>query len=265
MNSSPAADILINIQKTLNLDPLDLMIASIISKKMSMGVKNLVLDIPVGAGTKFSSVEPGRKFAIRFKEIARRVGIESTCVLTSATQPIGHAVGPALEAREAIRLLQNPSLGPSSLLNKSTDLAGILLEMAGKASEGHGKELALEILKSGKAWDKMKAIVEEQGGDPNISPDSIEVGPLTVEIHAEYAGIVANIDNRAINTISKLAGCPGNKSAGIEIEKKIGSKIKVGEVVFRIYASNQNAMDAALEYYNAHPPIGLGSMTIEKI
>ncbi|MHA1521776.1 MAG: AMP phosphorylase [Promethearchaeota archaeon] len=143
MNSSPAADVLIGIQKTLNIDPLDLMIASIISKKMSMGVKKLVLDVPVGAGTKFPTVDYGRKFAYRFKEIARRVGIESTCVLTSAKQPIGHAVGPALEAREAIRLLKNPSLGPSSLLNKSTDLAGILLEMAGKAPEGHGKQLAL--------------------------------------------------------------------------------------------------------------------------
>ncbi len=265
MNSSPAADVLINIQKTLNLDPLDLMIASIISKKMSMGVKKLVLDIPVGAGTKFSTVDEGRKFAFRFKEIARRVGIDSICVLTSAKQPIGHAVGPALEAREAIRLLENPSLGPSSLLNKSTDLAGILLEMAGKASEGHGKELALDILKSGKAWDKMKAIIKEQGGDPNVSPEMIEVGPLTVEIHAEHAGIVANIDNKAINAIAKLAGCPGNKAAGIEIEKKIGAKIKVGDVIFRIYASNQTALDAAKEFYNAHPPIGLGSMTIETI
>ncbi|MHA1745711.1 MAG: AMP phosphorylase, partial [Promethearchaeota archaeon] len=167
--------------------------------------------------------------------------------------------------REAIRLLENPSLGPSSLLNKSTDLAGILLEMAGKASEGHGKELALEILKSGKAWDKMKAIIKEQGGDPNIAPEMIEVGPLTVEIRAENAGIVANIDNKSVNRIAKLAGCPGNKAAGIEIEKKIGAKIKVGDVIFRIYASNQTALDAAMEYYNAHPPIGLGSMTIEKI
>ncbi|MHA1521775.1 MAG: hypothetical protein ACTSRK_16475 [Promethearchaeota archaeon] len=137
--------------------------------------------------------------------------------------------------------------------------------MAGKAPEGHGKQLALDILKSGEAWKKMRAIIGEQGGDPDISPESIDVGPLTIEIKAERTGIVANINNKSINTIAKLAGCPGNKAAGIILEKKVGAKIAVGDVVFRIYASNQSAMDAAMEHYNAHPPIGLGSMTIEKI
>lgn len=265
MNSSPAADVLIGIQKTLNLDPLDLMIASIISKKMSMGVKKLVLDIPVGFGTKFPTTEHGRKFAIRFKEIARRVGIETTCVLTSAEQPIGHAVGPALEAREALQLLNNPDGGPSSLLNKSTDLAGILLEMAGKAPEGHGKELAMEILRSGKALKKMQAIIKEQGGNSAIKPSEIKVGPLVAEIKAEKKGIVAKINNRAINAIAKLAGCPGNKVAGIEVDKKIGANILPGDIIFKIYASNQTALDAAQEYYNSHLPQELGSMTIEKI
>lgn len=265
MNSSPAADVLIEIQKILNIDPVDLMIASILSKKLAMGVKKLVLDIPIGTGTKFPTQKKGRKFAYRFKEIANRMGIESTCVLTSADQPIGHAVGPALEAREALRLLFNPEAGPSSLLNKATDIAGILLEMAGKASEYHGKELALEILKSGRALKKMQSIIAAQGGNPNIIPEEIAVGSFIQEMRAEKEGIVATIDNKAINQIAKLAGCPGDKKAGIEIEKKIGAKIQPGEVVFRIYASSQRALDAAVEYYNSHPPIGLGSMTIEKI
>ncbi|WP_457556783.1 AMP phosphorylase [Candidatus Harpocratesius sp.] len=265
MNSSPATDVLLNIQKILSIDPLDLMISSILSKKMAMGVKKLVLDIPVGHETKFPTIGKGKKFAIRFKEIARRIGIETTCVLTSAEQPIGHAVGPALEAREALRLLHNPQLGPSSLLNKSTDLAGILLEMAGKAPEGHGKELAMEILLSGKALQKMRAIIQAQGGNPNIRPEDISVGSYLTEIQSQIDGIVASIDNHSINQIAKLAGCPGNKKAGIELEKKIGTKIKCGDIVFRIYAESQAELDAAFEYYNSHPPIKMGSMTIEKI
>ncbi|MHA1888048.1 MAG: AMP phosphorylase [Promethearchaeota archaeon] len=265
MNSSPAADGLIEIQKILNIDPLDLMIASILSKKLANGIKKLVLDIPIGAGTKFPTQEKGRKFAFRFKEIAKRVGIESVCVLTSADQPIGHAVGPALEAREALRLLWNPEKGPSSLLNKATDIAGILLEMAGKAPESRGKELALEILNSGRALRKMQAIIKAQGGNPNINPNEIKVGSFMRELKADKGGIVASINNKSINQIAKIAGCPGDQKAGIEIEKKIGAKIHPGDVVFRIYANSQASLNKAVEYYNSHPPIGLGSMTIEKI
>jgi len=169
MDSAPADNTLINIEKPLSMDPFPLMIASIICKKMSMGVKKLVLDIPCGKGTKFPTIDDGRKFAYRFKDIANRVGIEVICMLTSAQQPVGHAVGPALEAREALSLLMNFKKGPSSLMNKSTELAGILLEMAGKVQEGQGKGLAIEILKSGEALKAMKRIIKSQGGNPDIT------------------------------------------------------------------------------------------------
>ncbi len=104
-DSAPADNVLIRIEKPLNMDPQPLMIASIICKKMAMGIKKMVLDVPVGPGTKFPTTEDGRKFALRFKEIAARVGIVAICALTQASQPIGHFVGPSLEAFEALRLL----------------------------------------------------------------------------------------------------------------------------------------------------------------
>ena len=265
MKSAPAADIFIKIEKSLNIDPLPIMIASILSKKLSMGVKILTMDIPVGPGTKFPTVEIGRKFARQFKEIAQRVGIECTCLLTSASQPIGHAVGPALEAREALRLLIDPSVGPSSLLNKSTDLAGALLEMAGKAPEGRGKEYATAILKSGKAYDEMKQLIRTQGGFPDILPEDITVGPYVAEMRAETQGIISEVNNKHINSIAKIAGCPASKSAGIEIEYKIGHKVQQGDAILKIYAPTQSQLDKAIEFYNSHPVVSFASMTIEKI
>ncbi|MHA1746958.1 MAG: AMP phosphorylase [Promethearchaeota archaeon] len=265
LDSAPADNALIRIEKPLEMDPHPLMIASIICKKMSMGVKQLVLDIPTGKGTKFPTVEDGRKFAIRFKEISKRVGINTVCVLTAAAQPIGHAVGPALEAQEAMHLLIDPSRGPSSLRNKSCELAGVLLEMAGKAPVGKGKDLALEILESGDAYKAMKRMIKAQNGDPDIDPEKIKVGPFVAEMKALGNGFITNVENSSVNRIAKIAGCPAVKTAGIVIERKIGQKVKKGDVIFRIYSNNEKRLKEAVEFYNAHPPQILGGMTLERI
>jgi len=264
-DSAPADNALIRIEKPLSMDPLPLMIASILCKKMSMGVKQLVLDIPCGIGTKFSTVEDGRKFATRFKDISTKVGINTVCILTAASQPVGHAVGPALEAQEAMHLLRDPNRGPSSLRNKSCELAGVLLEMAGKAPKGKGKYLALEILESGEAYKSMKRMIAAQGGDPEVDPEKIKVGSFVAEMKAFEDGFVTKVDNKFVNRIAKIAGCPAIKTAGIIIERKIGQKVHKGEVIFRIYADTEKRLKEAVEFYNAHPPQIMGGMTLERI
>ncbi|MHA1719871.1 MAG: AMP phosphorylase, partial [Promethearchaeota archaeon] len=265
LDLAPADNALIRVEKPLTLDPFPLMIASILCKKKALGVRKLVLDIPCGKGTKFPRIEDGRKFANRFKEIASKVGVDTICLLTNASQPVGHAVGPALEAREALRLLIDPSIGPSSLRNKSCELAGILLEMAGKAPEGKGKDLALDILNSGKAYEAMKRIIKAQGGNPEIKPEEIKVGPFITEMKSSDNGFITSVRNEYINRIAKIAGCPSVKESGIEIERKIGQKTKKGEIIFRIYSYNEKRLEEAVEFYNSHPPQILGGMTLERI
>ncbi|MHA1727240.1 MAG: AMP phosphorylase [Promethearchaeota archaeon] len=265
MDLAPADNTLINIEKPLHMDPFPLMIASIISKKLSTGVRKLVLDIPCGNGTKFPTKEDGRKFAIRFKEISKRVGIDTVCLLTDASQPIGHAVGPSLEAREALVLLRNPNTGSSSLLNKSTELAGALIEMAGKAPEGKGKDLAWETVKDGRAYKAMKRIINAQGGDPDITPEKIEIGEFVTEMKATTSGFVTKVENKFINQIAKIAGCPAAKKSGIIIVDKIGSKVKKGDVILKIYSDSKQRLENAVEYYNSHLPQIIGGMTIERI
>ena len=202
LETAPADNVLIEIERPLQMDPIGLMIPSILTKKLSLGVKKLVLDIPVGEGTKFPTPANGKQFAYLFKEIAANVGIESECALTLAHQPIGHAVGPALEAREALTLLMNYSNGPNSLIEKATDLAGIILEMSGKTQKGEGQVLAKEILRSGKAYAKMKKIIEIQGGDPEIQPEDIEVGPNVKEFFAKKDGYIVEVNNSITNHIA---------------------------------------------------------------
>ncbi len=266
LETAPADNILIEIERPLHMDPIGLMIPSILTKKLSLGVKKLVLDIPVGEGTKFPTPDNGKQFAYLFKEIAANVGIDSECALTLAHQPIGHAVGPALEAREALTLLCNYSNGPNSLIEKSTDLAGIILEMSGKSQKGEGQDLAKELLRSGKAYAKMKKIIEIQGGDPEIKPEDIEVGPNVKEFFAKKDGYIVEVNNSIINQIAKTAGCPSSKSSGVEIIKKQGAKIKKGDIVFRIYSQSESKLRKAEKIYNTTGgPIRLGGMVIERI
>ena len=265
LETAPADSILIKIEKNLHLDPFGLMIPSILAKKMSMGVKKLVLDIPCGKGTKFKNADEGRKFALFFKEISREVKIDTECALTNAIQPIGHCVGPAIEAREALHLLYDYKKGPNSLIEKSTDLAGILLEMGGKAQQGTGQQMAKNILKSGRALEKMKEIIEIQGGNPNIKPEDIEVGPEEAEFFSAKSGYVTDIDNSIINKIAKTAGCPQEKLAGVQLFKKIGALVKEGDLIFKIYAKNSSKLEKATKIFNASSPVILGGMIIERI
>jgi AMP phosphorylase len=265
LETAPADSILIKIEKRLHLDPFGLMIPSILAKKMSMGVKKLVLDIPCGKGTKFKDPDKGRGFALFFKEISKNVKIETECALTNAIQPIGHCVGPAIEAREALNLLYDFKKAPSSLIEKSTDLAGIILEMGGKAQQGTGQQMAKDILKTGKALKKMKEIIEIQGGDPNIKSEDIKIGPLVEEFFSLKSGYVTDIDNLIINKIAKAAGCPQEKSAGIELFKKIGALVNEGDLIFKIYAKNRSKLNKAKEIFNTTSPVILGGMMIERI
>lgn len=266
LDISPADNILIEIERPLHMDPVGLMIPSILTKKLSMGVKKLVLDIPVGGGTKFPTPDDGKKFAHIFKEIARNVGVEAECALTLAHQPIGHCIGPAIEAKEALALLRDYSVGPNSLIEKSTSLAGILLDMGGKAEKGQGQNLAKEILKSGKAYERMKQIIEIQGGDPNILPEDIELGPYKKEFKATKEGHITEVDNAIINQIAKAAGCPNSKSSGVEIFKKQGARIKKGELIFKIYSDSPSKLKRAEKIYNTTGgPIILGGMLIERL
>jgi AMP phosphorylase len=265
INMAPADNDLINIERPLNMDPQGLMIASILCKKLAMGVKKLVLDIPCGPGTKFPTLEDGKRFAILFNSVAKRVGIENICALTQATQPIGHFVGPALEAREAMRLLRDFRAGPNSLIQKSVELAGILLEMGGKAPAGNGKQLATEILRDGRAYKAMQQILALQDGNPELDPEDIPVGPYIAEMKATGSGHVSEVKNKFINEIAKIAGCPAAKGAGIEILAKIGALVEEGQVIFRIFAETEQRLADAVAHYNSHPPIILGGMVIEQI
>ncbi len=265
LNLAPADDILISkVEYPLKINPRSMMMASILAKKIAMNVNYLVLDIPTGKGTKMASQEEAAVFARDFKEIARRLGIRAESGITYGGTPVGHAIGPALEAREAIEALLHPASAPKSLTVKSCRLAGILLEISGKALEGQGYNMAKEILYSGKAAQKFAEIVREQHGPETLDPNSIELGQYTAEIMAPSEGWIVEIDNKAITEVARAAGAPYDKGAGVYFIKKIDS-VNAGEPIIRIYSNSESRLDAALALYQQLQPITMESMLLNRI
>src|SRR5581483_4609643 len=196
--------------------------------------------IPTGRGTKVKTIGDANLLAKDFIELGRRIDIKTQCVISYGEQPIGHAIGPALEAREALRVLQGHNNVPD-LIDKAVHLCGLLFEMTGKGDS----RLALEILKSGKAEKKMREIITRQGGNSDIQPDDIEIGQHKIDVKAEKSGIILWLDNNILVEIARAAGAPKGKKAGLFLHKKIGEKVKKGESILEIYSEKSTKLGLA--------------------
>jgi AMP phosphorylase len=263
LNLAPADDLFIRIEHPLSIDPRPQMLASIMAKKLAVGASSIVLDIPTGKGAKVEDFETARKLGNDFIELGNRLGIKVRCGITYGNQPVGHTVGPALEAKEALAALMGK--GPNSLLEKSTSLAGMLFEMNGITLRGNGQAMAKEILRSGKAYEKMREIISHQGGDPDIKPGDIPLGEKRFVITAPADGYISSINNSAINAIAKAAGAPMNKGAGVMLYAKMGYAVKQGDPIIEIFAESDQKLKCAQITASRKPPFLIEGMLLEEL
>ncbi|MFA6098090.1 MAG: AMP phosphorylase [Patescibacteria group bacterium] len=243
---APADDYIIRVQHSMAIEPFDKMVVSIMSKKIAMGVTHLVVDLPYGPTVKIQSRRDALEVKRKFQYLARRFGIKIEVVLTETKEPVGRGIGPSLEARDVLRVLQQKDYRPADLANKSIKLSGKLLELVGKAKKGKGHMLAAEALASGRAWKKMQEIIKAQGGKPNIDSEDLTMAAIRHRFHAPHAGRVVSIDDKMVDQIARTLGAPHEKLAGIYINKRIGQKVRKGERLFTLYAQNKDRIDMAL-------------------
>lgn len=260
---APADDIIIGVERMLGVDPRCQLLASVMSKKLAGGADRILIDIPTGPGAKVEVMDQARSLAHDFMELGRRLDVQVEVAITYGGQPVGYAVGPALEAREALETLRGN--GPGSLVEKATSLAGIMLELGGVAISGMGRQMACEILNSGKANQKMCEIIEAQGGNPDVKPGEIPIGDKKEVILAPHDGYVTHIDNGSINEIARAAGAPRNKGAGLRVILKEGRKVSKGEPLLEIYAEHETKLGEALAIAKHRPPIKIEGMVLEKL
>ncbi|MHB8606256.1 MAG: AMP phosphorylase, partial [Thermoplasmatota archaeon] len=223
VNLAPADDIIIRVEHPLSIDPPAQLLASVMAKKKAVGANKLVIDLPMGEGTKLANVEEARKLARTFIDLGERLAMQVECAITYGGQPVGKAVGCAVEANEALAALRGAESAPRSLIEKSTALAGIALEMGGVVGRGKGKAKAEEILRSGLALQKFGEIVDAQGG--KMPQGDFPLGRHVDHIFAHDGGYVSGIRNKAIVRIARAAGAPHARGAGLIVHHKRGDKI----------------------------------------
>ena len=258
LDLAPADDLFIQIEYPLGIDPL--LLPSIMSKKKAIGATHVVIDIPTGNGAKIKNMTQAYSLASDFVDLGMRLGLTIQCALTFGEQPIGHAVGPALEAKEALTALMGD--GPADLKEKAVSLAGTLFEMVGV--EG-GRKKAEHILHSGKAEQKLREIIEAQGGNPRIQPDEIPVGTNRAEVTANEAGRVLWISTADIAVIAKAAGAPREKGAGVVLKAKLGEAVRKDGALLEICAERSSKLESALELAKQLQPVVLSKKPEEQM
>lgn len=245
LNLAPADDKILEVSYPLSLEPYSKMLVSIMAKKVATGVTHLVIDMPVGPTTKIPDMKIAHELRTKFHYLAKKFGIKIKVIIIKTEDPVGKGVGPALEARDVLRVLQQKDNYPADLANKSIRLAGELLELTGKAKRGQGSQMAWTALSSGAAWKKMQEIIREQGGNPDIDPDSITLAAHKKYVNAAKSGRITFTDNKAINTIARIMGAPVDKLAGVYLNKEFDDSVKKGERLFTLYTGNKSRLKLA--------------------
>lgn len=229
---APVDDMLISVERPLGIDSQGQMVASILSKKLAAGSTHLIIDIPVGPTAKVRQMRQALALRKLFEFVGDRLNLHLEVMITDGRQPIGFGIGPVLEARDIMKVLNNELDAPSDLRQKSLQLAGRVIEFDPDVRGGQGYNIARDILESGRACEKMKNIIKTQGEkEIDLTP-----GKLCYQLCAEQDGVVTHIDNFQTAKIARIAGAPIEKKAGVDLLKKLGDKVSKGEPLFKIYA-----------------------------
>ncbi|MEW5918160.1 MAG: thymidine phosphorylase family protein [Gemmatimonadota bacterium] len=247
---SPADDMIIRIEGPLDIDSEGQLVASVLSKKAAAGSTHVVIDLPIGATAKVRNAEAAATLGARLAATGRALGLRIEVVEGDGTQPIGRGIGPALEARDVLAVLQGQADAPADLRERALVLAGRVIELGDDLGTGNGYDLARGLLDSGAAWLKFRAICDAQGGIRE--PPQAQ---YTHEVSAPNAGRITTIDNRRLARLAKLAGAPRAKAAGLQLHVRLGTRLEHGEPLYTLHAESPGELAYALAYAEQNPGI----------
>ncbi len=247
---SPADDMLIRVERPLDLDSEAQLVASVLSKKAAAGSDRVLIDLPVGPTAKVRSPAAAASLAAALVSVGEAIGLEIRTMVTDGSQPVGRGIGPALEALDVLAVLERRPDAPQDLRTRSLLLAGVLLEMAHKATPGDGMEMARSALDDGRALAKFISICEAQGG-MRVPPRAPHWQPVC----STADGRVVSIDNRRLARAAKLAGAPRDAAAGATLHVRIGERVQTGQPLFTMHAQSPGELAYALDYVRAQAPM----------
>ncbi len=250
LDLAPADDILITVERPMELDTEAQMVASILSKKKTAGATHVLIDIPVGRTAKVRTMVDGERLAALFRAVAARIELTLDIVLTDAHGPIGRGIGPRLEALDVLAVLRRDADAPIDLREKSLYLAARLVELVGRAGPGGGYRLAVDALDGGHALAAFDRIVDAQGRRALPPP-----APFRHEVTAPGDGRIREIDCWEMARVAKRAGAPANVAAGVRLRRTVGDVVRQGDPLFEIHAQSAAQLAFARAYAEACPTL----------
>lgn len=257
LNIAPADDELIRVEKPLQLEPIDKIIVSILAKKVALSATHLVLDIPYEKTLKIKNLKEAEEIARKFKKLCKLFNIKVKAVITSPKEPPGKAVGPALEALDALLVLERDPERPLKLEEKTKLIAIELLKLIKNLHKNQAKKLVEETLESKKALLKFKEIIKLQGGNTEIDSkalkEKIEKNTITQEIKSKTSGKIKKVIMANLSAIAKILGAPQYKWAGVKLLKRVGEKIEKDQPVLKFYAKDKISLNEAIDTLKAFP------------
>jgi putative thymidine phosphorylase len=240
---APADDIIIQVEQPLAFESFDKIIVSIMAKKVASGATHLVLDIPVGPTMKIQHYKDAEVIAKKFTYLARQFNIKVAVDSNGIRESAGRGIGPVLEARDVLHVLEQHKDRPLALEEKAIRLAGKLLNLCYEDTPGYkhliGEEIARDILVSGKAMEKMREIIKVQGGNSNITSDGLRPAGHKLDIRSSKRGRVHAINNQEITVICRILGSPTDKPAGMYLHCKLDDAVDKNDILCTIYSTDK--------------------------
>lgn len=258
MGIAPADDIIIKVEEPLSFESFDKIIVSVMAKKVAVSTTHLVLDIPVGKTMKIKHFSDAEKIATKFKLLGKQFHIKVIVDINETLEPAGRGVGPTLEARDVLYILEQKQERSLKLEAKALRLAGKLLQICFDDAKinKQGEEEAKRILESGGALKKAKEIIREQGGNDQVTSDELNNKirrARKYEVISHEKGKVTVINNYNLNTLAKILGCPNDKFAGIYLLKKIDEFVGKNDILSIFYSHDKYRLKEAVETFKNLP------------
>lgn len=243
---------------TGTVNSIPLIASSIMSKKIAAGADAIVLDVKTGAGAFMKTPEDSEKLAKAMVRIGNNVGRQTMAVISDMSQPLGLAIGNSLEVKEAIDTLKGE--GPEDLNELVLTLGSQMVVLAKKAETlDEAREKLIEVMKNGKALEKFKEFLENQGGDGSIvdQPEKLPQAPYQIDVPAKESGVVAEIVADEIGVAAMILGAGRatkedeiDLSVGIMLNKKVGDRVEKGDSLVTLHASREDVANVVEKIYD---------------
>ncbi|MFL9825179.1 phosphonate metabolism protein/1,5-bisphosphokinase (PRPP-forming) PhnN [Rhodoplanes sp. SY1] len=257
LNHSTLDDVMNAITRPLGLESTRWSVASILSKKLAAGATHVVVDLPYGPRARIKSLVEATTLARLFERVGAGLGLAVEAVPTDGTAPIGRGIGPALEARDVIRVLESNPEAPADLRDKVLHFASRILAWdPALGDRDAARRRAEDLLASGAAREALDRIIVAQGAREPVRP-----GRITHTVVASRAGVVSDIDGFAVAGIARVAGAPLDKSAGIDLRARVGDAVGRGDPLFVIHASAASDLEAAARLATEFSGFTIGETT----